>query len=113
MNNKPEPNKSEKAVSRAEQIVADLQRKRSVAAARVEEIAIARKKLGFAVHATDDKAARQQLDKLNAEDATLAGEIQSLDGALTEAARLLAAARQANARAARRAVIAEERARIK
>jgi hypothetical protein len=106
-------NKQTKTEHRAEQIVADLQRKRSAAAARVEEIAIARGRLGFAVHATDDKAARAQLDKLNAEDTSLAGELQSLDGALTEATRLLAAARQAAARDARRAEIAEGRARLK
>ena len=58
----------------AEQTVADLERKRSAAAARAEAIAEPRKRLGFAVHASGDKEARQQLDKFNAEDAALAGE---------------------------------------
>jgi hypothetical protein len=77
--------KLEKAVTIAEQVTADLLTKRSIAVARIDEIAIARKKIGFAVHANADKDARDQLDALNREDMALAGEIQSLDGALVEA----------------------------
>ena len=99
--------KLEKAVASAEQVVVDLQNKRAAAAARVEAIAATRKKLGFAVHAGGDKDARAQLDKLNLEDATLAGEIQSLDGALIEAGHRLGEARQTLAREERRAAIKE------
>jgi hypothetical protein len=107
MTDKPEPTKTEKAVTVAEQTVATIQRKRSVATARVEEIAISRKRLGFAVHAANDMDARAQLDNLNTEDVSLAGELQSLDGALAEAERLLAVARDALARDQRRAEIRE------
>lgn len=106
-NNENAPSKLERAVTVAEQTVANLQSKRAVADARVEEIAIARKKLGFAVHADGNKDARAQLEKLNAEDAALAGEIQSLDGALVEANHRLGEARRALARDVRRSEIAE------
>jgi hypothetical protein len=81
----------EKSVVSAEQVIAGLQSKRAAAMARVEEIAVTRKKLGFAVHAGGDKGARVQLDKLNLEAATLGGEMQSLDGALAEAGHRLQA----------------------
>jgi hypothetical protein len=103
-----EPTKVEKAVTVAEQTVAGIQTKRAAAMARVEAIADARRKLGFAVHASGDRDARAQLGKLNAEDASLAGELQSLDGALAEAERLLAVAREALAREARRVEIREQ-----
>jgi hypothetical protein len=90
--------KLEKAVSTAEQVIASLQGKRAAAAARAADIAAARKQLGFAVHAGGDKDARAQLAKLNLEDATLAGEMQSLDGALAEAGHRLQAAQQTLAR---------------
>jgi len=88
-------NKLEKAIITAEQVFADLQRKRATAAARQEEIATTRKRLGFAVHASNEKEARAQLNQLNSEDATLAGEVQSLDGALIEAEQRLTYAKQA------------------
>jgi hypothetical protein len=105
--------KLEKAVASAEQVVVDLQNKRAAAAARVEAIAATRKKLGFAVHAGGDKDARAQLDKLNLEDATLAGEMQSLDGALIEAGHRLKVAQQAVARQQRLAAIKEDQKRSK
>ncbi len=86
------PSKLERAVTVAEQTVANIQQKRATAAARAEEIADARKRLGFRVHADGDKDARAQLEKLNSEDAALAGELQSLDGALAEAESRLASA---------------------
>jgi hypothetical protein len=56
---------------------------------------------------------RAQLDKLNLEDATLAGELQSLDGALVEAGRRLQLAQQSAARAEHRAEIKDRRERSK
>jgi hypothetical protein len=90
--------KLEKAVSVAEQVIADLQGKRAKAASRVEEIAASRHQIGFRVHAGGDKDARAELDRLNQEDAALTGEVQSLDGALIEAGRRLQAAQQSLAR---------------
>jgi hypothetical protein len=58
-------------------------------------------------YADGDKDARAQLEKLNMEDVALAGEIQSLDGALIEAQSRLAAAKQALARDVRRSEITE------
>jgi hypothetical protein len=77
--------RAEKAVTTAEQVITNLQTKRAAALARAEEITASRRQIGFRVHAGGDKDARAQLDKLNLEDATLAGEVQSLDGALVEA----------------------------
>jgi hypothetical protein len=108
-NNTNDPDKFEKAVTVAEQVIANLRTKQSKASARVEEIAAARKKLGFAVHATGDKDARTRLDKLNLEDAALAGELQSLDGALTEADQRLRQAQRAQACETERAQIVEQR----
>jgi hypothetical protein len=85
-----------------------IQRKRATASARVEAIADQRKKLGFAVHADNDREARRQLDQLNSENGQLVGELQSLDGALIEAESRLQAARQALARDLRRAEITEQ-----
>ena len=72
-------------IEKAEQTLATLQAKRATAMARVTEIVEARKALGFKVHVDGDAKARAKLDKLNAESATLAGEIESLDGAIAEA----------------------------
>jgi len=90
--------KLEKAVSVAEQVIADLQGKRAKAASRVEEIAASRHQIGFRVHAGGDKDARAELDRLNLEDAALTGEVQSLDGALIEAGRRLQVAQQSLSR---------------
>ena len=69
----------------AERTLATLADKRERAALRVSEIAEERKAIGFAVHVEEDKAARAKLNKLNADDATMAGELQSLDAAIREA----------------------------
>jgi hypothetical protein len=84
----PEHTKETKVMdeaTKAEQTLATLEAKRAAAEARAVEIAEARKALGFRVHADGDAKARAKLDKLNAESATLAGEIESLDGAIAEA----------------------------
>lgn len=60
-------------------------------------IAEERKAIGFAVHADNDKTARKRLDQLNADDAAMAGELQSLEAAIVEARGRLAQAQQAEA----------------
>ena len=87
----------------AEKTVATLTDKRDRAAARVTAIAEERKAIGFAVHADNDKAARKRLDQLNADDAAMAGELQSLDAALVEAQARLGQAQQQAAEAAAKA----------
>jgi len=73
-------------VEKAEQTLAGLQAKRAAAEARAAQIAEERKALGFKVHVDGDARARAKLDKLNAEAAALAGEIESLDGAIAQSA---------------------------
>jgi hypothetical protein len=96
-------------VETVERTISQLTDKRDRVVARSTEIAAERQELGFAVHADNDKAARAELDKLNAEAATLAGEIQSIDGALVEAQKRLQQAQQAASREAAKANAAEIR----
>ena len=81
----------------AERTVATLTDKRERAALRVSEIAEERKAIGFAVHVDEDKAARAKLTRLNADEAAMAGELQSLDAALKEAGARLEASKAAAA----------------
>ena len=53
--------------------------------ARSEQISVERRQVGYEAHAEDDAKAKAKLDKLNAEFASLAGTIDSIDGALAEA----------------------------
>jgi hypothetical protein len=93
-------------ITRAEQQLRDIVAKRDKAAARAEQLAEQRKKLGFAVFGDGDGKARKQLDALNLEGATLAGEIQALEAAVVEAN-----SRLADAKAAQSRVVDEGRAR--
>jgi hypothetical protein len=92
-----------------ERTISQLTDKRDRVVARSTEIAAERQQLGFAVHADNDKAARAKLDKLNAEAATLTGELDSIKGAISEAEKRLAAAQQAASREAAKANAAEIR----
>jgi hypothetical protein len=82
-----------------ERTICQLNAKREGAIKRSQEIAAEQAQLGFAVHASDDKAvqkaARGKLDSLTAEAATLATESKGIGDALAEASKRLAAARQA------------------
>jgi hypothetical protein len=89
--------------------IAQLQDKKDRVAQRSTAISAERQSLGFDVHANDDKAARAKLDKLNAEAATLAGELESIRGALVEADKRLVAAQQVAANEAAKANAAEIR----
>jgi hypothetical protein len=85
------------AVIRAEQQLRAIVSKRDRAVARSEQLSDARKQIGFAVFADGDSKARKQLDALNAEGATLAGELEALEAAISEAQRRLELAKQAAA----------------
>jgi hypothetical protein len=78
---------SDETVVRAEQQLRDVIQKRDKVAARAEQLSEARKKIGFAVFADNDAKARRQLDALNVEGATLAGELEALESATSEAQR--------------------------
>jgi hypothetical protein len=67
-----------------ERTIAQLNDKRDRVTQRSSAISAERQQLGFAVHANNDKAAAKKLSDLNAEFLTLAGEIESIDGALVE-----------------------------
>jgi hypothetical protein len=86
----------------AERVLGGLRQKREAVASRIAANADERKAVGYQVHAADDKAAREKLDKLIAESMTLNGELESLDGAIRTAEERVAAAQRAEAvRAAR------------
>jgi hypothetical protein len=90
-----------------EKTIAQLNDKRDRATKRVQEITGERQQLGYSVHAENDTKAKGRLATLNAEMAAMAGEIESVDGALIEAGKRLAAARQAVEREAARTNAAE------
>jgi multidrug resistance efflux pump len=87
-------------VQAIERTLSGLTAKRDHIAARIQEIAAERKALGFKVHAEADPKARKHLDALNAEGATIAGELESVTAAISEAQSRVAAARAAEAQAA-------------
>lgn len=93
-------------IEQSEHILNNLRRKRDALVAHGIELGDESTRLAFAVH-TGDKAARQKLDKVNAE-ATLHGsELRSLDAAIAEAGKRVEAACQAKARAEDQARAAE------
>jgi hypothetical protein len=93
----------------AEHVLNNLRQKRDAVVAHGIELGDERGKISFAAH-TGDKAARQKLDKLNAESVLHESELRSLDAALGEAAARVERARQAEAQAADRRRAEEARA---
>jgi outer membrane murein-binding lipoprotein Lpp len=87
-------------IVRAEQVVRDLVQKRDKAAAQVELIAQQRKSIGYSVFVDADRGSRKKLDELNLSSATLSGELEALEAAISEAKSRLTAAKEAKARAA-------------
>jgi hypothetical protein len=87
----------------AERVLVGLQQKREVVVSRIAANVDQRKAVGYQVHAADDKAAREKLDKLIAESVTLNSELESLDGAIRTAEERCETARQAEAARAARA----------
>lgn len=84
-------------IEQLEQTIAGLEAKRASLAERAGRISVDRREVGFEAFAEDDPKAKARLAKLNDEFTTIAGNIESLDGALGEARKRLAAARHAEA----------------
>ncbi len=75
----------------ARAVLHDLEAKLSAARARHDELQVEAKEIAFAAH-TGEADARKKLDRLNAEAAKHGAEIMSLEAAIIEAQRRLAAA---------------------
>jgi hypothetical protein len=101
---------SNETVVRGEQTLRDLEQKRAKLSARADKIADERKALGFRVFAEGDAKARKTLDSLNAEGASLAGELQAIEAAILEAERRVQLAKQADEAAENRAKAEQIRA---
>jgi hypothetical protein len=101
---------TDETITRASQIVADIQQKIAAAEGRREKISIERQNLGFAVHVDNSKSARSALDALNKESIALAGELESLTGALEVATQKLESAKAQAAAAEDRAKAGKLRA---
>ncbi len=90
-------------VETAEQTVAGLEDKRRALITQQLEIDAERKQIAFAAHSGSDPKARARLDKINAQHASFASEMDSLTEAITEANNRLATAQRDAALAADRA----------
>lgn len=88
-----------KQIQKAEQVLADLNAKREELIARGHDLGEKRQEIAFAAH-TGSKKERAELDKINAEALTHDYELKSLDAAIAQATKKLAAADQAAALAA-------------
>jgi DNA repair exonuclease SbcCD ATPase subunit len=93
-------------IEQAEHVLNNLRQKREVLIARGHSLDAERTKLSFSAH-TGDKAARQKLDKLNAEAALHDSELRSLDSAIAEGTARVERARQAEERAQGREIAKE------
>lgn len=98
----------------AERIISSLQDKRDRAVKRSQEISAERAALGYSAHVDGDAKSKARLIQLSADLAAMSGEIETIDGALVEATRRAAVARQvvvradAKERSARARVILEQ-----
>ena len=90
------------SVADAEQIIANLEAKRTALLERGRELDQVRASYAFAAHARDDKVARGKLDQVNRETAEHGSELASIDGALAMARQKLDAAKQHETKAADR-----------
>jgi hypothetical protein len=93
-------------IEQAEKVTVTLRSKRDAAVAHGVSLGEERGKISFAAH-TGDKAARQKLDKLNAELALHDSELRSLDAAISEAAARVSSAQAAEVAAVNRQKAAE------
>jgi hypothetical protein len=89
-------------VAKAERVLSGLRQKREAAVARGVVLGEERTTLAFAAHADDDAKARKRLDEINRESALGDSELRSIDAALSEGAKRLAAAQAVEAREADR-----------
>jgi hypothetical protein len=95
-------------IAAAQQTLVELQSKRDALVASGVELVEQRQQIAFAAH-TGDQAARKKLDGINRENGMLASELESLDVAIAEAAKRIAAAQRAEAVKAERAAALELR----
>jgi uncharacterized phage infection (PIP) family protein YhgE len=92
-----------------EKTLAQLSDKKDRASKRIEQIAADRQSIGYAAHAENDQKAIKRLEQLAHDEAGISGELQSIEGAITEARKRLAAAQQAAVNEAARANAVEIR----
>ena len=85
-------------IAKAEHILAGLQAKREAAVARGVVLGEERTTQAFAAHADDDAKARKRLDEINREASLHDSELRSLDAAIAEATKRVAAAQATEAR---------------
>jgi len=85
-------------VEKAQEVLADLNEQREALVSRGQELEQRRQEIAFKAH-TGSKAERAQLDQINSEAITHDYELKSLDSAIAEATKRLAAADQAEASA--------------
>ena len=91
-----ELNMKKSDVEKAQEVLADLNAQREALIARGQELEQRRQEIAFKAH-TGSKAERAQLDQINSEAITHDYELKSLDAAIAEATKRLAAADQAEA----------------
>jgi hypothetical protein len=94
-------------IEKAEHVLNNLRAKRDAAVARGIQLGEERTTLAFAAHASDDAKARKRLDEINRESALHDSELRSLDAAIVEAAKRVAAAQAVEAQAVDRQRAAE------
>ena len=97
-------------IAKAEHVLNNLRAKRDALVAHGVELGEERTTLAFAAHADDDAKARKRLDEINRESALGDSELRSIDAALSEGAKRLAAAQAVEARDAERQRAREVRA---
>lgn len=93
---------AEAAVGKAQEVVADLEKKRAAAVQRGTDLADERSGIAFQAHTTSDEKATKRLREIHEAIAMHGSELASLDAALRAAATKVEAARAALARATER-----------
>lgn len=98
----PPPPTPQQAVESAQRVIAELDARRNGLVERGAELAEQRRSAAYSAHVQHDHEARLTLDQVNAEVATHASELQSVDDALVTARERLQQAQRAEALAADR-----------
>jgi predicted translin family RNA/ssDNA-binding protein len=83
------------AIEWVEKTLSQLADKRERALKRSQEISAERAQIGYAAHAKGDQKAIKRLEQLNLDVVNMSGEVASIDAAIAEAQKRLAAAQQA------------------
>jgi hypothetical protein len=96
-----DPIKKQTDITKAEQVLADLNAKREALVARGHELAEQQQEISFKAH-TGSKSERAKLDEINSHLLSHDYELRSIDAAIAQATKNLAAADQAQAHAQER-----------